>query len=255
MGSRNWSRTLLAGAGVIALSLLGSVDADARRRKPAPPPPPTPPPVVVIPYRPIPPNSASPNFRPPMRGIDGLYRSVNRGITPAQTLWNLRSAYNVAALNCSPTEFPTIVDSYRAFLRTHARALTATNRKVDTEFRALYGARFVAPREKYMTEVYNSFALPMTLTDFCNAVLAVSRDGVAAASLTTAPVTVVQLEAFAARSLPSVQIVFDDFYRRYEQWRVEVAAWDARYAPRPIVLPGVPIVLPGVPVAVTSARP
>ena len=219
----------MAMAGVAMLAVLGGSDAEARRRPPPPPPPP--PPVVVIPFRPIPPNGASPNFQPPLREPSGLYRSVNRNISPAQTVWNLRSAYNVAALNCSRTEFPTIIDGYRAFLRTHAQALTAANRRVDAEFRARHGARFVAPRERYMTEVYNHFALPMTIGDFCKAVLAVSRD--------VQPVTAIQLDAFAARSLPTIQIVFDDFYNRYEQWRVNAAAWDARYAPRPVSAPAV----------------
>ncbi len=232
-GPARRKRAIIALSGAIALSLLAGGMAEAKRRPPPPPPPP--PPVVVIPYRPIPPNSASPNYQPPPRGLDGLYRSVNRGISPAQTVWNFRSAYNVAALSCNRTEFPTITDGYRAFLRTHARALTAANRGVDTEFRARHGARFVAPREKYMTEVYNHFALPMTMTDFCKAVLTVSQD--------VQPVTAIQLNAFAARSLPNLQIVFDDFYRRFDQWKIDAAAWDAQYA-RPVVVPAAATPLP-----------
>lgn len=229
---------------------MASVDASARRRPPPPPPPPPPPLVVVIPYRPIAPNSASPNFQPPLRGPDGLYKSVNRNITNAQALWNLRSAYNVAALNCGSVNYPTMIDGYRAFLRANARSLTAANRKIDAEFRAQYGARFIPPRERYMTEVYNHFALPMTLVDFCNAVLAVGRDGALATSQTTQPITYAQLEAFAVRSLPNIEIVFDDFYRRYEQWRVDAAAWDARYAPKPLFVPA-----PTAPVIATPRRP
>jgi hypothetical protein len=45
------------------------------------------------------------------------------------------------------------------------------------------------------------------------------------------------LTAFAQRSLPNIQIVFDDFNRRFEQWKIEAAAWDARYAPRPVIVP------------------
>lgn len=231
----------MAAAGFVILTIAVATDADARRRPPPPPPAPPPPPVVVIPYRPIAPNGASPNYQTPPKGADGLYRSVNRGISPVQTLWNFRSAYNVAALNCSKTEFPAMIDNYRAFLRTHARALTAANRAVDAEWRGKYGARFVAPREKYMTEVYNSFALPMTINDFCKAVDAVSRD--------VQPTTPAQLTLFAQRSLPNIQIVFDDFNRRYDQWRVEAAAWDARYAPRPVI---VPVSSPAAPATTTS---
>ena len=206
-------------AGLAALAACGSPP------EPLPPPPPPPSrPVAVIPPRPTPPNGAAPNLAVPPRDATGLYQSVNRGITPAQTVWNLRSAFNVAALNCNRTDFPTITDGHRTFLRVHARGLTAANRAVDAEFRARYGARFVAPREKYMTEVYNHFALPMTVNDFCKAMMIVSNEA--------ATVPPAQLQAFATRSLPNIEIVFDDFYKRYEQYRIDVAAWDARYGPR-----------------------
>jgi hypothetical protein len=219
------------------LAVVASSSAEARRRPPPPPPPPPPAPVVVIPFRPIPPNGASPNFLPPMRGPDGLYPSVNRKISPSQTVWNFRSGFNVAALNCSRTDYPTMIDSYRTFLRTHLRGLSAANRAFDSEFRSRYGARFVAPREKYMTEVYNHFALPMTINDFCKAMALFSSEA------QTVPVA--QLQAFAARSLPSIEIVFDDFYSRYEQWRTDAAAWDARYAPPPPIAPVVgPVTAP-----------
>ena len=212
-----------AGAVVSGIALLSA----CAPKQVAPPPPP--PPRVVIPPMPYPPMGASPNLTVPPRDAMGVRRTVNVGLTDAQKTWNLRSAYNVAALNCSRTEFPTMIDNYRGFLRTHARALTAANRAVDAEWRAKYGARFVAPREKYMTEVYNSFALPMTVNDFCRAVEAVSRD--------VQPTTPAQLTAFAQRSLPNIQIVFDDFNRRFEQWKIEAASWDARYAPRPVIVP------------------
>ena len=80
-----------------------------------------------------------------------------------------------------------------------------------------------------MTAVYNHFALPMTLNDFCKAVHAISAEAQTVPS--------VQLEAFAARNMPNLEIVFDDFYNRYEQWRIEAAAWDALYAPKPIIAP------------------
>lgn len=201
---------------------------------PAPLPPPPPPVVVVIPPRPMPPDHASPLLVVPPVDAAGLRYSVNRNITPAQTLWNLRAAYNVAALNCPEPKFAEIVVNYRAFLKTHAKALTAANKKVDAEYKAKYGAGFVVPREKYMTEVYNHFALPPTLDAFCTAVLAVSRDAI--------PLKSAELEPFAARSLPNIEVVFDDFYRRYDAYRLALADWTARYgpAPTPVALPPAP---------------
>ena len=201
-------------AGLLALSACGPEKPIAS----APPPPPAP---VPIPVRPTPPDYAPASIVIPPLDSDGLFHSVNRNITPAQTSWNLRSAFNVAALNCNLPQHAEIVVNYRAFLRTHARALTAINRQVDAEFRAKYGGRFIPLRETYMTEVYNHFALPPTLRNFCDAVLAVSRD-----ATTIKPA---DLDAFAARSLPNIEIVFDDFYRRYAKYRTDLAAWEAQY--------------------------
>jgi hypothetical protein len=157
---------------------------------------------------------------PPV-GADGLRVSVNRALTPAQSIWNLRSAWNVAALDCSPTTFPDIAPAYRDFLKKFAKGLKVTNRKIDSEFRKKYGAKYIASREAYMTQVYNHDALPPTLDEFCKAIGAVGRDA--------ATVKPAELEQFAVRSLPNVEIVFDEFYRHYAQYQQDLAAWEARY--------------------------
>lgn len=203
--------------------------------KPPPPPPPPPPKVVAIPPRPMPPDGASDAIEVPPLGADALRVSVNRNISPVQMLWNLRSAYNVAALNCNGPRHADILARYRAFLTVNAKVLKAANKAVDAEFRQKYGARFIAPREAYMTAVYNHFALPPTLDGFCDAVLAVSRD----AQL----VKPADLQAFAVASLPNIEVVFDDFYRRYDKYRADLALWQAQYgqstsaAPPPAVTP------------------
>ena len=205
-------------AGIAALAACGS---------PPPPPAPLPPPppvAEVIPPRPTPPNGVSANLPVPPRDANGLYQSVNRGITPAQTIWNLRSAFNVAALNCRDAKFAEILTDYRAFLKTHAKGLKAANAKVDAEFKASYGAGFIPVRETYMTGVYNHFALPPVADGFCDASQAVGRD-----ARTIKPA---ELEGFAARSLPNIEVVFDEFYRRYDAYRSQLAAWEARYGNR-----------------------
>lgn len=198
-----------------------------------PPPPPPPPPRIVIPTppRPLPPAGAPETLAIPSVGPDGLFVSVNRNITPAQTVWNLRSAWNVAALNCNDPRHVDLIPAYRAFLKSFAKPLAATNRKVDAEFKGKYGADFIRSRELYMTAVYNHYALPPTIGSFCDAVLAVSRDA--------AGVKPAELDAFAARSLPSIEIVFDDFYRKYALYRAQLAEWKARYEPQqaPIIIP------------------
>ena len=205
--------------GGVVLAAVAALAACGGEKKPvvsAPAPKP-----VQVPPKPYPPNQASANLVIPAVGADGLYRSVNRGISPAQMTWNLRSAYNVAALNCNAPQHAAITPAYRNFLRAHVRTLSAVNRTVDAEFRAKHGARYIPPREAYMTEVYNHFAFPPTKTDFCDAMLAVSRDAAAVKSA--------DLQAFAVRSLPNIEIVFDDFYRRYDRYKSDLAAWERQY--------------------------
>ena len=221
--SSKQSRFVLSGALACAIAALAGC-------APKPVPVPPPPPVVVIPPRPYPPMGASPNLVTPPIGIDGARRTVNVGLTPAQTVWNLRSAFNVAALNCQKPEHAGILAGYRDFLIRHAKTLTKYNRTVDDEFKGRAGnAGYVTMRESYMTQVYNYFALPPTLPAFCDAVLAVSVQSAAVASA--------DLPAFAQASLPQLEAVFTAFYNSYDQYRADLAAWDARYAPRPVSQP------------------
>jgi hypothetical protein len=212
---------------------------------PPPPPPPKPKPYVPPPPKPRPPAGASDNLTIPPLDANGLRQSINRNISSTQMLWNLRSAFNVAALNCSDPKHAEILPRYKAFLKNYTATLAATNRKVDAEFKARYGAKFTAPREAYMTSVYNHFALPPAMNEFCNAALAVTGDldaitpaapkapplkkGAKAAPVRTPTLKPAELEAFAVRSLPNIEIVYDDFYRRYEQYRLDLAEWNARY--------------------------
>ncbi len=224
-----------------ALAAIAAVSACAPTPAPAPPPPPV---VVVIPPQPMPPVGAQGNLAVPPRDQFGVRRTINVGISSAQTVWNLRSAYNVAALNCMKPEHAQIVVNYRAFLKAHAKGLAAANRTVDSEFKARHGARFIPPREAYMTQVYNYFALPPTQPAFCDAALAMSVEG--------ATVAARDLDAFAARSLPVIERVFLDSYNSYDQYRSDLAAWQARYAPHQLQPVVVPVAAPG---AVSGSAP
>lgn len=209
--------------GTVAVMLLAAGAADAKPKKPvaAPPPPPPAPTYIYVTWKPIPPEWAAPNLTYKPLGPDGVRLSVNRGISAAQTLWNLRSGFNVAALNCRNPKHAEVLVNYRAFLKTHAKTLRAANAKVDAEFRAKYGAGFVKPREQYMTEVYNHFAVPPVQPAFCDAALAVSRD--------LKKVKTTNLMSYAGVALPNLEIVFDDFYKRYDQYKLDMAAWEARW--------------------------
>lgn len=190
---------------------------------PPPPPPPPPPRVEAVPYRPIPPGGAAYVMEIPPVGPDGRRQTVNIGLNDNDTLWHFRSGWNVAALNCLDAEHQPILDGYGAFLRTFSRKLSATNTAIDAQFRRQYSTRneAVKARETYMTAVYNYFALPPARADFCNVALQFSNE-----FLATPPSDVNQ---FAATNLARIDAVFEQFFRSYDQYRIDSAAWDTRY--------------------------
>lgn len=215
----------LAGFGLV-LAGAAALAACGPKSTPPPPPPPAPaaPMIVYIPPRPLPPLGASAGVAVPPIGANGLRQTINTGISPAQTVWNLRSAYNVAALNCLKPEHADILVGYKKFLTVHKKGLTAANRTVDAEFRKRHGTSWIRPREAYMTQVYNHYAFPPTIAKFCDAALVMARE-----SMTLKPA---ELAAFSQRNLPRLDTVFEGFYQSYEQYRADAAAWDAKYAPK-----------------------
>lgn len=212
-GFRRLSLPLVVLAAVSALVPAG-VEAKPAAAAPAP--------ARVIPARPVPPMGAVASMPIPAVDASGVRQTVNANLTPAQKTWNLRSAMNVAALNCAGAKYAPILGAYKALLGTHARSLAATNRAVEKEFRDRYGAAsYLARRDAYMTKVYNYFALPPARPDFCDAALVVGSE-----LLTVAPGG---LDNFAALALPRIEQVFENFFRAFERYKVEVAAWDAQY--------------------------
>lgn len=207
----NKIRTGAAAAGLAALAACAT---------PAPPPPP-PPAVVQIPYRPVPPGGAAPQMVIPPVGADGVRQTVNANISTAQRTWNLRSAYVVASLNCLGAEYTPILEGYKRFLDMHGRDLGKVNAAVEREWKDRHGNGYKRARDSYTTQVYNYFALPPALPQFCNAALKMSEE-----SLSVAPG---QLDAFAFTALSGLEAVFDQFYRDFDQYRVELAQWDAQY--------------------------
>ena len=213
------ARRFLVLASMLALAACAAPKPPA----PPPPPPPAPPPakVVVIPPRPQPPLGVAGRVPLPEKGPDGVRHTILVDSANAQLVWNLRSAYNVAALDCTGPRFAELPDRYRAFLKTHAKALAQANAGVDANFKAQYGKGYIAQRETYMTKVYNYFAYPPTLPNFCESALAMSREGG-----TIAPR---DLGEFSKRSFAQFRKVYEDFYEAYAAYQVALANWEAQY--------------------------
>jgi hypothetical protein len=159
---------------------------------------------------------------PPINAA-GMRQTVNAGVGPDQLVWNFRSAFNVAALDCMSGQHTAILENYKLFLKAHAKRLAAANRGVDKQFNVASGRAAIHAREAYMTQVYNFYALPPTLPGFCDAVLAMSTE------LTSVPPG--KLDDFVAANQPRLDRVFLDFFNSYDQYRNDLAAWKARYEP------------------------
>lgn len=162
----------------------------------------------------------------PMVAATGVRQTVNANISTAQTTWNLRSALNVAALNCLDPEYTGLVDNYWAFLKRNAKVLSSTNRALRGEFRERYGQSYLDDQDAYMTKVYNYFALPPAKNEFCEVSFAISKEAL--------QVVPDDLDTFAATALPRIEGVFEDFFRAYEQYRVDLQAWNSQYGPSPV---------------------
>lgn len=182
------------------------------------------PPVVAMPpLRPEPPFSASPFTEIPARDTAGIRQTINAGLNSTETLWNLRSAWNVAALNCLSSQYAPITDGYRAFLETNEGALAAANSNLDEQFRVNFGGNYKRTRDSHTTRLYNYFALPPARLYFCDAVLGTAQRYGAAPPA--------DIDSFAAAELAQIEQAFDRFYGEFEQYQVDRVEWQNVYGP------------------------
>ncbi|MCJ2183923.1 hypothetical protein MTR62_14640 [Novosphingobium sp. 1949] len=220
MDSRfSWVRRSLGGAVLVGVALLSACG-------PTPPPAPTrvtpPPPVIVIPPKPVPPEGAPADLKTPPIAADGQRHTVNYGISTPQAVWNLRSAYNVAALNCPEAKYAPITEGYKRFLTVYAKQLAAASKEIDRSF--AYGhsrIEAIRARETYQTQVYNYFSLPPVDSAFCETAMEVTSDLQA--------ITPDQFDAWSYVGLAKMEKPFKDFFDAFEKYRADLAAWEAQY--------------------------
>ncbi len=181
-----------------------------------------PPPVVVIPPKPTPPNGAQAEMTIPPVAADGERHTVNYGISTPQAVWNLRSAYNVAALNCTDPKYAPILAGYKRFLTVYDKSLDKANAEIDRSFRTGHTRReAIKAREAYLTQVYNYFSLPPAGTGFCEAALGVTTD--------LESVTPAQFDTWSYVGLAKMEKPFKDFFNAFEKYRADLAAWETQY--------------------------
>ena len=166
---------------IVAVAAIAAVTACASRPKEVavvmPPPEPAPVPVYVTP--PITP--------------------INRGLSPAATVWHMRVALNVAALACRGAQEAMIVQRYNALLSAHKPTLASAETQLEAQYRA-GGGDWQDRYDDSMTRLYNFFSQAQARDAFCTA---------AVATLTEAErLAPGELQAFAAAVLPTLDAPF-----------------------------------------------
>ncbi|WP_073977200.1 hypothetical protein, partial [Erythrobacter donghaensis] len=184
-----------------------------------------PPPQVVeaVPYRPLPPGGAHYVMTMPAKGPDGRRITVNSNLSNDQLVWNLRSAWNVAALNCLAPEYEPILEGYRAFLTRNVRALKAVNDRIEKTYTSRIKVKrdAIIARDGYTTQVYNFFAEPAARSGFCRAALEMANR-----ALITPPTDPL---AFAQANFDGLLVPFEQFFDDYEAYQRASAEWDAKW--------------------------
>lgn len=166
---------------------------------------------------PVAPVGSAPNQAIPARDSLGRYATPNSDLGPDETSWHVRAALNVAALGCRDAAETQTVAAYNRLLRAQRETLASADTVVKAAYRARHGADWENAHDRQMTRVYNFFAQPTGHDGFC----AAAREVLDRA----ATVTPAQYADFAAEALPRLEAPFTDFYRAYETYRVEYAAW------------------------------
>ncbi|WP_294091106.1 hypothetical protein [Sphingomonas sp.] len=173
----------------------------------------------AAPTAPLPPDGAAANLAVPRVGADGQFETPNRSHSALETLWHLRAALNVAALNCTGEAAEHIVADYNALLVERRLALAAANTAVEAGMKARHGESWQEQHDADMTRVYNFFSQPPAQRDFC-----IIAEQVAYEART---VPEAALADFAAARMAVLEAPFLAFYARYHAYRVALNRWQA----------------------------
>jgi hypothetical protein len=209
--------------------------------------PPPPPPVM-----PLPPMGASMAMKIPPLGIDSIRATPNRGLSPEETIWNLRSALNVAALNCRGPIWDEIKANYNKLITVHKVRLAAATKAVDREYIARYpGQNGLRVRDTKSTDLYNYFALPPIKQNYCDTSLAKTRE------LLILPTA--SLPEYSVATLAEIDGIYIRFFDSYAQYERDIADWNQRFPPvmAPVTAPA-PVISPApspTPIAKAPKKP
>jgi len=200
--------------GMVFLLALGVAACAA---PPAPPPPVKAPPPPQVSRPPLPPTGVDPAYELPPKDPEGRFLTPNVGIGPLETLFNVRSALNVAALSCSTSANTAPRDGYNRFLKLHKTVLANANKAIDAKYRREHGSAGLRLRDSRMTKLYNHYAYPPVKGAFC---AKTARYLTAANAMASK-----DLETWSLGALADIEQDFQDHFRRIEAFQAELRAW------------------------------
>ncbi len=94
-----------------------------------------------------------------------------RATTPAETeanlIWSMRSALNIAALQCQFSPFLATVATYNDFLKAHSEELARAVVTLQGHFRRYDGAKGQTTFDQYVTATYQSYSTLDAQYSFC----------------------------------------------------------------------------------------
>lgn len=160
--------------------------------------------------QPRPPAGAASGLDIPEPGADGRFTTINSGIGGEEALWHVRSALNVAALACRGDA---------ATLRYYNQFLTQRKAVLASAYASEAGHLGGAALDRHMTQLYNFFAQPPAQAAFCRAA---ARE---AAHIVSVPAG--DLPAYAGGAIGRLEAPILAFYRAYDGYRHDLAAWKA----------------------------
>ena len=90
------------------------------------------------------------------------------GLRDSDAIWQVRSALNVAALNCRKQSHAAITSNYNLMLKRQRAVLAAAYAAEQDVFRRDFGKRWQSAHDAHATRTYNLFAQQSLQPRFCD---------------------------------------------------------------------------------------
>ncbi len=118
----------------------------------------------------------------------------------AESLWKMRAALNVGALQCQFDPLLKTVANFNEIAKLHRSELDKSRATMENRYRRLYGKGGLGAFDRYNTKIWNGFSSVTAQVPFCNKV---SEVGAAALATPSG-----DLALLANVKLPEIEAVF-----------------------------------------------